>query len=157
MSKLTVHDILGTVEGLTKFSKTLVEAAQGRVIESRGQTGVLADPVALAEMAVWLQEAADELKELIPDGPLVALSASNRRQATLVRVTSVNASDGAVKAVLPGWNPDEEFIISGVPAHILTALEAANPSDPDPARVTAWVNLGASSAEELEFSDWELP
>lgn len=156
MSSLTVHDILGTIEGLTKYSVALSDAAQGPLIKSKRQAGVIVDPVALAEISVWLLEAGNELKALIPDGPLMALKGSSVRQSTLVRVVGLDAASRTVQAILPGWDPDEEVTIKNVPLYMIRGLTPLSPSESDPVRCSAWVNLGAQSAEELTFSDWGL-
>lgn len=68
---LTIYDILGTIEGLQEYGLSLREAAQTKV-HNLGDfgVGVLVDPVALATISTWLFEAAKELQNLIPDGPI---------------------------------------------------------------------------------------
>ena len=158
---LSVHDILGTIEGLRNYGAALRDAATTTVHDIEGHgTGVLADPVALAEISVWLVEAADELHGLIPDGPVVGV-ADKRRTRTLIRIIGYDSKTGAVQAILPGWNPEVAVEIEGVDSEMnemLGRLEHDdNPASEDsPVRVHAWVNLGAPNATALEFSDWEI-
>lgn len=158
----TVHDILGTIEGLRSYSKTLREAATSPVHDIEGQgTGILADPVALAEIAVWMEEAGAELLRLVPDGPLIALT-GKKRFRTLVRIIGYDMDTGAVQAVLPGWEPETVVKIPAVDSEVNEYLgnmchEDAPPTEDAPVRLHAWVNLHAVAAEDLEFSDWETP
>ncbi len=66
-----------------------------------------------------------------------------------------------MQAILPGWNPEVAVEIPAVDSEVNELLGRQehddNPASEDhPVRVHAWVNLGAPTAEELEFSDWEL-
>lgn len=162
MSKApSVHDILGTIEGLKTYGHALREAATAKIHDIEGQgTGVLADPAALAEISGWMSEAANELQSLIPDGPLAGFE-DKRRSRSLVRVIGYNSQTGAVEAILPGWNPEMSVVIEAVDSNLnehLGRLEHDDtpPSEDEPVRVHAWVNIGAAAAENLEFSDWEL-
>jgi len=162
MKSPSVHDILGTVEGLTRYAQALRDAAATKVHDIVGEgTGVLADPVALVEISSWMTEAAEELQGLIPNGPLVALG-SKRRSRTLVRVVDYDPqSSTQIRVVLPGWNPDAVLVLD--PPEELTDWLMAGadleqfPTPESPYRLYAWVNIEASSPEDLEFSDWEVP
>ena len=149
---LTVHDILGTIEGLQRYASALAQAAKGTIhdTEEHGM-GVLTDPQALAEIAVWMNDAASELRELVPDYP-VQLSEDRRRTKTLVRIVSYD--EGNVGMILPGWNPDM-LVCRKVPE--LDELLSASSDTTFPLRVHAWVNTQTDTEETLEFSDWELP
>jgi hypothetical protein len=157
MRRLTVHDVLGTIEGLQTYSQALREAATTKVhdIGDYG-TGVLADPVSLAEIAAWMSGAADELRMLIPNGPLAAFE-DKRRTRTLVRFIGYDGKTGNAQAVLPGWSPDVILTIEDITLEVGEFLGSVKPETDTPARLHAWVNLGASAAAELVFDDWELP
>ena len=149
---LTVHDILGTIEGLQKYATALAQAAKGTIHDTEEHgLGVLVDPQALAEIAVWLNEAASELRELVPDNA-VQLVEDRRRIRTLVRIVSYD--EGNVGMVLPGWNPDMLVCrqVKELDAFLTNRGEASFPL-----RVHAWVNTQTDTEELLEFSDWELP
>lgn len=152
MSTLTVHDLLGTIEGLRRYSAALRDAAESKVhvIGDYG-TGVLADPVALAKISVWLDEAGQELSSLVPDGPLTAFP-DRRRHETLVRLVDLKPS-GVATVVLPGWNPDVEVDVK-IPLHVRESLVGEAPTESAPVCVRAWVNINTPLAENLEFSDW---
>ena len=153
--QISIYDVLGTVEGLQKYGDSLRDAAQGKVhdIGDYG-TGVLVDPVAIITIAQWMLDAGVELRNLIPDGPLAAFD-DIRRTRTLVRV--VGQDSGDFLAVLPGWNPDVEVRLGHLPEKLKHILLSEDPSEDEPHLLWAWVNLGASSPEQLQFSDWELP
>jgi len=161
-TKPDVHDILGTVEGLHGYSRSLRDAAIGPVHDIKDVgTGVLVDPAALVEISNWLSEAANELHGLVPDGPLVGFS-GKQRVRTLVRIINYCPDSGAVTAVLPGWNPEVVIKIKAVSSALNEHLgqlhfDGLAPTEDDPLRINAWVNIQAASAEELEFSDWEAP
>ncbi len=162
MSKTpSVHDILGTIEGLHNYAVSLRDAATTKVHDIEGVgTGVLADPVALAEISNWMIEAGDELQKLVPDGPLVGF-VDKRRRRTLIRIIGYDSKTGAVQAILPGWNPEVVVEIEAVDSEVNELLGRQehddNPASEDhPVRVHAWANLGAAAAGDLEFSDWEL-
>lgn len=162
MKTLTVHDILGTVEGLTRYAQALRDAASSKVHDIEGVgTGVLADPVALVEISSWMTEAAEELQGLIPNGPLVALG-SKRRSRTLVRIVDYDPQTNArMRVILPGWNPDAILVIDPpdeLADWVMSQSDPEKPPTPEsPYRLYAWVNIEAASPEELEFSDWEIP
>jgi len=154
----TVHDMLGTIEGLRNYGQALRDAAATKVHDIEGSgTGVLADPTALVEISSWMAEAADELQLLIPDGPLAAMG-SKQRSRTLVRIVGFDPQSHQVRVVLPGWNPEAIMVVEA-PDEVADFLEGRDLDQftERPIRVYAWVNLSAPSAEALEFSDWELP
>lgn len=158
MSKVpTVHDILGTIEGLRNYAQALKDAATTKVHDIEGfGTGVLSDPASMIEISLWMIEAADELQLLIPDGPLTAMG-SRQRTRTLVRIEGFDPQSNQIRVVLPGWNPDASMVIVA-PEEVTDRLEGQDPDQfmERPFRVYAWVNLSALSSETLEFSDWEV-
>ncbi|MHA2279593.1 MAG: hypothetical protein ACXAC5_01695 [Promethearchaeota archaeon] len=79
---------------------------------------------------------------------LLEVCASVHRSRTLVRVTQIN--DSMCKVIVPGWHVRQEIPLTQeqVPPEIWDLLT------PDK-RLHAHVNIGADSAEDLTFSNWE--
>lgn len=77
-----------------------------------------------------------------------AAKGSSRLWRTLIRVAEVSGND--VYVVIPAWNSTEKVFVHkpGLPPNIQLQLKAGK-------RLHAKVNIGAESAADLSFTEWE--
>lgn len=75
---------------------------------------------------------------------------TNKTWRTLVRVESPNSHDFCI-VTIPIWDPDirVKIDLGSVPDYIRPLLVPGK-------RLHAQVNVGARTAEDLKFSDWEV-
>jgi len=67
----TVQDIVDTIYGLRDLARELTEASRSSQVEGVPYPAVLADPVALATHAAYLETVANELMTLVPAAKVI--------------------------------------------------------------------------------------
>jgi hypothetical protein len=79
-----------------------------------------------------------------------SFAASRRSWRTVVRVADVQRDRSLLDVVVPGWNPHEvvRLRMDEIPSRLQAALAPEK-------RLTAHVNIGAETQEELFFEKWE--